>query len=194
GSKSFFQDLGFDRSLYEIHFAKTTFVKRRYSYASELIPSSPSINPSNDNRISLNIQSTSSNVSPSIDATSMSPWASSHFIHDMPIVKTIGLLFNISHSQLQKDLNLIRNWCTEKSKKFIEARVYFVSPNLSKFDLSLSDTLKAIADLQEDFNDDHQDQTNQISPSIDPDLATHRFTYIPPNQIKSNCNVPCDGD
>ncbi|MBW0512131.1 hypothetical protein O181_051846 [Austropuccinia psidii MF-1] len=84
------------------------------SYASELIPSSPSINPSNDNRISLNLQLTSSNVSPSIYATSMSPWASSHFIHDMPIVKTIGLLFNISHSQLQKDLSLIPNWCTEK--------------------------------------------------------------------------------
>ncbi|MBW0460735.1 hypothetical protein O181_000450 [Austropuccinia psidii MF-1] len=268
------------------------------SYASKLIPSSPSINPSIDHRKSLNIQSTSSNVSTSIDTTSMSPWSSSHFIHDMPIVKTVGLLFNISDSQLQKDLNLIRKSCTEKggfddfklcianiaqqcpfpgcradfdseeayhdwrtkelanlqqamlhmiqtNPELVQSRSHSnstsnddfvlvsnkdsspasnfnrhhssrvdsssgishgsggfgsqrnslrpesisVSPNLSKFDLSLHDTLKEIDDLQEDFNEDHQDKNNQISPSIDQDLVTHQFTYIPPNPIKTYASL-----
>ncbi|POW04378.1 hypothetical protein PSTT_10428, partial [Puccinia striiformis] len=34
-----------------------------------------------------------------------SPWSISHSVHDMPTVKTIGSLFAISDSQLQKDLN-----------------------------------------------------------------------------------------
>ncbi|MBW0514450.1 hypothetical protein O181_054165 [Austropuccinia psidii MF-1] len=63
-----------------------------------------------------------------------------------------------------------------------------VSLNLSKFDLSLHDTLKEIDYLQ-DFNEDHQDENNQIFPSINLDLATHQFTYIPPNPIKTHASL-----
>ncbi|MBW0559748.1 hypothetical protein O181_099463 [Austropuccinia psidii MF-1] len=87
---------------------------RSECYAPELVPSSPSIYPSIDHTKYLNMKETSSNISTSIDATSISPWSPSHFIHDGPLIQIVGLLFNICDSSLKKQLNLIRKSCTEK--------------------------------------------------------------------------------
>ncbi|MBW0462836.1 hypothetical protein O181_002551 [Austropuccinia psidii MF-1] len=57
-----------------------------------------------------------------------------------------------------------------------------VTRNLSKDDLSLHDPLKEI-------NEDHQDENNQILPSINPVIAPHHITYIPPNPIKTDASL-----
>ncbi|KAA1097225.1 hypothetical protein PGT21_028734 [Puccinia graminis f. sp. tritici] len=87
------------------------------SYASKLAPaSSSSHEPSSSNTDSRKLPSPSSTALTSpAEGSSSSPWSISHSIHDMPTVKTIGSLFAISDSQLQKDLNNIRKNCSEKA-------------------------------------------------------------------------------
>ncbi|OAV98529.1 hypothetical protein PTTG_25578 [Puccinia triticina 1-1 BBBD Race 1] len=88
------------------------------SYAAKLAPPSSTANdPSPSNPDSRKLPSPSSTAlnSPAESSAAPSPWIISHSIHDMPTVKTIGSLFAISDSQLQKDLNNIRKNCSEKA-------------------------------------------------------------------------------
>jgi hypothetical protein len=90
------------------------------SYATKLAPTATSSNAlDQNNQESRKLPSPPSNAilnSPSegTSTAATSPWSISHSIHDMPTVKTIGTLFSISDSQLQKDLNNIRKNCDEK--------------------------------------------------------------------------------
>ncbi|PLW18368.1 hypothetical protein PCASD_00781 [Puccinia coronata f. sp. avenae] len=91
------------------------------SYATKLAPTATSSNAlDQNNQESRKLPSPPSNAilnSPSegTSTAATSPWSISHSIHDMPTVKTIGTLFSISDSQLQKDLNNIRKNCDEKA-------------------------------------------------------------------------------
>lgn len=87
------------------------------SYAAKLIPPSTSstdhLQQTHETR-RMPSASNSSLPSPA-ESSSTFPWLTSHSIHDMSSVKTVGLLFGVSDSQLQKDLNNIRKICTEKA-------------------------------------------------------------------------------
>ncbi|KAI9630560.1 hypothetical protein KEM48_013821, partial [Puccinia striiformis f. sp. tritici PST-130] len=76
-----------------------------HNQSSASISSSIHSNPAENTAIS----------SPGEGSPGPSPWSISHSVHDMPTVKTIGSLFAISDSQLQKDLNNVRKNCTEKA-------------------------------------------------------------------------------
>lgn len=89
---------------------------RLESYAAKLAPASSTMNDSNTDSRKLPSPSNAPSLnSPAESVSTPSPWIISHSIHDMPTVKTIGSLFAISDSQLQKDLNNIRKICSEKA-------------------------------------------------------------------------------
>ncbi|KAI8456827.1 hypothetical protein BY996DRAFT_4579115 [Phakopsora pachyrhizi] len=100
------------------------------SYASKLAPQSASTSsttiqdpssstPYQESRRPLNLPSASSSslaaTSSQPDASSSSPWAISHSVQDMAPVKVVGALFRVSDSQLQKDINTIKKFCTEQA-------------------------------------------------------------------------------
>lgn len=88
------------------------------SYASKLVPPDldrPSASSRPDLRHSTHLSSpVIPHASSSTDSHSISPWAISHSVHDMSSALLVGQLFGVSESQLQKDVNAIRKFCTEK--------------------------------------------------------------------------------
>ncbi|KAI7950962.1 hypothetical protein MJO29_009636 [Puccinia striiformis f. sp. tritici] len=85
--------------------ASSSSSSHTHNQSSASISSSIHSNPAENTAIS----------SPGEGSPGPSPWSISHSVHDMPTVKTIGSLFAISDSQLQKDLNNVRKNCTEKA-------------------------------------------------------------------------------
>ncbi|KAG0145343.1 hypothetical protein CROQUDRAFT_658787 [Cronartium quercuum f. sp. fusiforme G11] len=90
------------------------------SYASKLVPPNLEPNPlpnRNDFRQSTHISSSSTPLASSStsESASVSAWAVSYNVHDMSLVLLVGQLFGVSEAQLQKDVNAIRKFCTEKA-------------------------------------------------------------------------------
>lgn len=52
---------------------------------------------------------------PPTSASESSPWTISHSVGDMPLVIEVGQLFGVPEGDLQKDVNYIRKFCTEKA-------------------------------------------------------------------------------